>query len=84
MVDGLYRLVRHPMLAGGLLFVMTSGPSRNNLVFLGMYATYMVIGARYEERRLVRVFGDGYRRYQRDVAAFVPRPWPARRRVGQR
>ena len=76
-VGGLYRYVRHPMLAGGLLFVLTSGPSRNNLVFLAMYATYMILGARYEERRLLRVFGERYRRYQREVGAFVPRPWRA-------
>lgn len=72
-VDGLYGVVRHPMLAGGLLFLLTSGPSRNNLVFLCMYAAYMVIGARYEERRLLRVFGDRYRRYQEQVGAFAPR-----------
>lgn len=72
-VSGLYRLVRHPMLAGGLLFLMTSGPSRNNLIFLVMYSAYMVIGARYEERRLIRIFGDRYRRYQREVGAFAPR-----------
>lgn len=72
-VDGLYGVVRHPMLAGGLLFLLTSGPSRNNLVFLCMYAAYMVIGARYEERRLLRVFGERYRRYQEQVGAFAPR-----------
>lgn len=71
-VSGLYRFVRHPMLAGGLLFILTSGPSRNNLVFLAMYATYMVIGAHYEERRLLRVFGERYRRYREIVGAFAP------------
>ncbi len=75
-VSGLYRFVRHPMLSGGLLFLLTSGPSRNNLVFLAMYTTYMLIGGYYEERRLLRVFGDRYRAYQREVGAFVPRLWP--------
>lgn len=38
-----------------------------------MYATYMVIGGYYEERRLVRIFGQDYRRYQEQVGAFFPR-----------
>jgi hypothetical protein len=41
-VRGIYRWIRHPMLLGGFLFLVTSGPSKNNLVFTGMYATYML------------------------------------------
>jgi len=70
---GLYGWVRHPMLSGGLLFLLTSGPSRNNLAFLVMYLLYMVLGGWFEERRLLRVFGDEYARYRREVGAFVPR-----------
>ena len=73
--DGLYAWVRHPMLVGGLLFLLTSGPSRNNLAFLGMYILYMVVGAYFEERRLIRIFGNQYREYQRKVGAFMPRLW---------
>jgi protein-S-isoprenylcysteine O-methyltransferase Ste14 len=72
-VRGVYAWVRHPMLVGGLLFLLTGGPSLNNLVYTGLYAAYMVIGGYYEERRLLRVFGDDYRRYQRQVGAFFPR-----------
>lgn len=71
--DGIFGWVRHPMLAAGLLFVLTSGPSLNNLVYLGLYLAYMLVGAWYEERRLVRVFGDDYRRYRNEVGAFFPR-----------
>ena len=70
---GVYAWVRHPMLAGGLLFLLTSGPSLNNLVYTLMYTGYMLIGGYYEERRLVRIFGDDYRRYRRRVGAFCPR-----------
>jgi protein-S-isoprenylcysteine O-methyltransferase Ste14 len=37
-----------------------------------MYTAYMVIGGYYEERRLIKVFGDDYRRYQRRVGAYFP------------
>lgn len=72
-VDGLYGWVRHPMLSAGLLFLLTSGPSLNNLVYTGMYTAYMLLGGYYEERRLLRVFGDDYRRYREQVGAFIPR-----------
>ena len=79
-VRGVYGWVRHPMLVGGLLFLLTSGPSLNNLIYTAMYAAYMLIGGYYEEKRLVRVFGEEYVSYRRRVGAFVPRlrrRWPA-------
>jgi hypothetical protein len=73
--SGVYAWVRHPLMVGGLLFLMTSGPSLNNLVYTFMYAMYMAIGGYYEERRLLRIFGEDYVRYQAQVGAFVPRGW---------
>jgi len=72
-VTGIYGWVRHPMLIGGLLFMLTSGPSLNNLVYTAMYTAYMLIGGYYEERRMVRIFGEDYLRYRRRVGAFIPR-----------
>ncbi len=76
---GVYGLVRHPMMAAGFWFLLTSGPSLNNLIYTGMYAAYMAIGGYYEEKRMVRVFGEEYLRYRRRVGAFFPRlrPRPA-------
>ena len=71
-ISGVYAWVRHPMLAGGLLFLLTSGPSLNNLIYTGFYAAYMMVGGHFEERRMVRIFGADYRRYQQQVGAYVP------------
>ena len=71
--QGVYGWVRHPMLSAGLLFLLTSGPSLNNIVYTVMYTAYMLIGGYYEERRLLRIFGEDYRAYQRRVGAFFPR-----------
>ncbi len=71
-ISGVYGWVRHPMLVAGLLFLLTSGPSLNNIVYTAMYTAYMVIGGYYEERRMIKVFGKDYRRYQRRVGAFFP------------
>lgn len=73
-VSGVYRWVRHPMMVGGLLFLLTSGPSLNNVVYTAMYTAYMVIGGYFEEKRMIKVFGEDYRRYQRQVGAYFPRP----------
>ena len=75
-VSGVYRWIRHPMLSGGLLFLLTSGPSLNNLVYTGMYLIYMVIGGYYEERRLIHIFSHDYLRYRERVGAFFPRLRP--------
>jgi methanethiol S-methyltransferase len=74
-VHGIYGWVRHPMLMGGLLFLMTNGPSLNNLAIIPMYALYMVIGCHYEEQRLIQIFGQGYLNYRNQVGSFVPRLW---------
>ena len=73
--QGVYGWVRHPMLSAGLIFLLTSGPSQNNIVYIVMYTAYMLIGGYYEERRLLRIFGEDYRAYQRRVGAFFPRVW---------
>ena len=86
-VGGVYGWVRHPMMVAGLLFLLTSGPSLNNIVYTAMYITYMVIGGYYEERRMVKIFADEYQRYQCRVGAFIPIFWrwqgPGKRNVGK-
>lgn len=76
-VSGIYGWVRHPMLVGGLLYLMTCRPTLNTLVFTLMYGLYMVVGSYYEERRLIQIFGRDYVAYRNRVGAFVPRLWPA-------
>ena len=74
-VGGIYGWVRPPMMVAGLLFLLTSGPSLNNIVYTVMYTAYMVIGGYYEERRMINMFADDYRHYQRRVGAFFPLFW---------
>jgi hypothetical protein len=78
-VSGVYGWVRHPMLAGGLLYLVTCRPTLNIVVFTAMYALYMIIGSHYEERRLIQIFGRDYVTYRDRVGGFVPRlrsVWP--------
>ncbi|BCS32888.1 hypothetical protein TBR22_A21120 [Luteitalea sp. TBR-22] len=65
---GLYRLVRHPIYFGWVLFVggaplMTS----TRLLFAVVSVLYLVIAIPFEERGLIENFGEPYRAYRRTV-----------------
>jgi len=72
---GLYRLVRHPMHAG-VLVVCWAAPTMTagHLLFAAAMTAYIVIGSELEERDLLRLFGDAYRRYRRSTPRLVPLP----------
>jgi protein-S-isoprenylcysteine O-methyltransferase Ste14 len=69
----LYKVVRHPMQLG-VLIAFWAAPTMTvgRLVFaLGMTA-YILIGLRFEERDLLRRFGQRYRTYQARTPMLVP------------
>jgi methanethiol S-methyltransferase len=72
---GLHRVVRHPLMLGLLLaFWATPSMTTGHLVFaLGM-TFYILVGVHYEERSLVRAFGDRYRAYQASTPMLLPDP----------
>jgi protein-S-isoprenylcysteine O-methyltransferase Ste14 len=41
-----------------------------------MMILYFYVGTFFEERRMVRTFGQEYRDYQRRVPRFLPVRWP--------
>ena len=79
----LYRVVRHPLYLGMLLGfwsvpVMTAG----RLLFAVGFSVYVLIGIAFEERDLVRQFGDRYRRYREQVGMLLPRVGSRRTAAG--
>lgn len=70
---GLYRVVRHPLYTFGLLFVwLTSTMTQNTLtVYIGA-TIYTLIGAYFEERKLLVEFGEAYAEYRRKTALLIP------------
>ncbi|MFN8598132.1 MAG: isoprenylcysteine carboxylmethyltransferase family protein [Anaerolineae bacterium] len=77
--DGLHRFVRHPLYTFSLVVLYLVSPMTLNRLALVVGAhVYFFVGSIFEERKLVREFGDAYRDYQRRVPRLVPRLWPQR------
>jgi protein-S-isoprenylcysteine O-methyltransferase Ste14 len=70
---GLYRWVRHPLYTAGLAFIWLTPIMTSNLLALNIGLTlYLVVGAVYEERKLVREFGETYIDYQHRTPMIIP------------
>jgi protein-S-isoprenylcysteine O-methyltransferase Ste14 len=72
-VSGLYRWVRHPLYTAGLLFIWLAPRMTTNLLALNSGLTlYIFIGAFFEERKLMREFGEAYIRYRKTTPMLIP------------
>jgi methanethiol S-methyltransferase len=70
---GLYRCVRHPLYTAGLFLLWLSPVMTANLLALAAgFSLYIVIGAVFEERKLVEQFGEAYQRYQKEIPMLLP------------
>lgn len=70
---GLYRVVRHPLYTFSLLLIWLSpSASQNSLTVYAGATLYTLIGAYFEEQKLIREFGDAYSRYKQNTPMLVP------------
>ncbi len=80
-VDGPYRYVRNPMIAGVILIIIAEALVFRSISLAEWAAAFLLLNAIYfpliEEPQLESRFGEEYRRYKRHVRRFVPRiqPW---------
>lgn len=82
-VVAFYRLVRHPLYTGFILaFWFTPHMTIGHMVFGAGMTAYILIAVRYEERDLVAVLGERYRRYRDAVPMLVPWPGATHEKVG--
>jgi protein-S-isoprenylcysteine O-methyltransferase Ste14 len=71
--SGFYRFIRHPLYTFGLLFLWLSQKMTvNSLVFYLVLTVYILVGAFFEERKLLREFGQEYADYKLATPMLVP------------
>jgi len=70
---GPYRYVRHPLYTFGLLILWLSPDvTVNSLVFYISLTIYILVGAYFEEKKLLREFGNQYAAYIKGTPMFIP------------
>jgi len=72
--DGFYAYIRHPLYSGSLVLMwLIPEMTVNRLAVFAALTIYLVIGATFEERKLLKDFGAAYAEYRARTPMLVPR-----------
>ena len=76
-----FTLMRHPMYLGIVLSLVTATGIYTEMIVLNLSCLilYIEVGSYFEEKQLLRLFGDDYRKYQTTTSKYLPISWLAQR-----
>ncbi|HEX7356501.1 MAG TPA: isoprenylcysteine carboxylmethyltransferase family protein [Ignavibacteriaceae bacterium] len=72
-IEGPYKYSRHPIYFFSIMFLLFR--PEMNLFYLTVFTSftaYFYIGSYYEEKKMIRLFGDEYRNYQKKIPRIFP------------
>ncbi|MCF8240646.1 MAG: hypothetical protein K9J16_04605 [Melioribacteraceae bacterium] len=70
---GAFKYTRHPVYFFSILFLgLRPAYDLFYLTFFLCITAYFIVGSYYEEKKLVKIFGDEYLQYQKDVPRIIP------------
>ncbi|HQT88922.1 MAG TPA: NnrU family protein [Acidiphilium sp.] len=72
-VTGMNQIVRHPLYLGLILLLLGLSATPLSLATTICVVIYILIGIRFEERKLLGLYGAAYRDYCRAVPMLIPR-----------
>ncbi len=70
--DGFHAYVRHPLYAGAYMILWGNAQDPFGLATAIWGSAYLAVGTMFEERRLLKLYGEAYRSYQARVPAIIP------------
>lgn len=76
--DGILKTVRHPLYSGSILLIFgyfLFDPKLSTLISSIMLILYIIIGIQFEERKLIKTFGNKYIEYKQKTPMLIPRFW---------
>ena len=84
MFAGIYHYIRHPQYLGwfSMLIAIAFGINSLFLVLWSLFTSIVILSIiiHYEEKDLVKRFGDAYIKYQQETGALIPKFWRKNRK----